>query len=181
MKSIKTNRTTLFQGKYRRFVLQGGWEFTERVHHGGVVVILPVTKQGKVILIDQYRIPVGKRVIEFPAGLTNDIEEYQNESMEEAAKRELMEETGYSAKKLVALMSGPASSGSSSDILTIYLAEGLKKVGEGGGDSTETITVYEVDLPEVEDWLQEKQEQGFFVDPKVYAGLYFLQKRKKKK
>ena len=167
-------KITLYKGKYKRLVRQGSWEFVERVNCSGVVVILALTRQKKVLLIEQYRIPVGKNVVEFPAGLVNDCIHHPNESLESAAKRELMEETGYTAQKMILVMEGPASQASSSDILTIFQAKGLKKVGEPTGDGTEKITLHEIAMNSVDRWLKEKQKQGCLVDPKVYAGLYHL-------
>jgi len=88
-------RKILFEGKYRRLVCRDGWEYVERVQCGGVVVIIPVTGKGQVVLTEQYRIPLGKNVIEFPAGLRGDEAHNRDESLEDGAKRELLEETGF--------------------------------------------------------------------------------------
>lgn len=168
------NRVTLYEGQYKRLVRENGWEFTERVHCSGVVVILPVTETGKVVLIEQYRVPVGKKVIEFPAGLASDSEVTRGESLIEAARRELLEETGYHASQMILCTSGPASAASSSDILTTFRAKGLVKVSEGKGDGTEMITVHEIRLQEIDRWLKTREKEGLLIDPKVYAGLYLL-------
>ena len=52
----------------------------------------------------------------------------------------------------------------------------IEKKGPGGGDSTESIKVHEIPLGEVDDWLEKIKEKGILVDPKVFAGLYFLNK-----
>ena len=168
------NRTTLYEGKYKRLVRQGSWEFTEQVNCTGVVIVWAMTEDKKVLLIEQYRVPVGKNVIEFPAGLVNDNQDHKNETLEDAARRELLEETGYEAKTVRFCIQGPASQASSADILTIFTASGLRKISEALGDGTETITVHEVSPRQAERWLKKKEQEGCLVDPKVYAGLYFL-------
>lgn len=169
-------RKTLYEGKFKKFVIEDHWEFVERVNCWGIVAILALTDERKVILVDQHRIPVGKSVIEFPAGLADGAGGNENETLEDAAKRELLEETGYQAKKMIYCTQGPISAASTSDIMTIFRAEGLKKVAKGGGDNTESITVYEVPIETVDDWLDEKAKEGFLIDSKVYAGLYLLKK-----
>lgn len=166
----------LYEGKYKRFIRKRGWEFTERVNCSGIVVILAMTEEKKILVIEQYRVPVGKNVIEFPAGLVDDGHAKSNESFEEAARRELLEETGYEAEKLTYLMSGPSSQASLSDILTIFVASGLKKVSAPAGDGTEEITVHEVGLEEADQWLSRKAKEGCLIDPKIYAGLYWFSK-----
>jgi ADP-ribose pyrophosphatase len=162
------------QGRFIRVLRQDGWEYVQRYNCSGIVVILAMTKDRKVILARQYRLPVNGEVIEFPAGLMNDGASKRREGAIAAARRELLEETGYLAKKIVKVMAGPAGSGLSADILTVVRATGLKKVSSGGGDATENITVCEVPLAKVEKWLSRMMRQGYLVDPKVYAGLYFL-------
>ena len=167
-------REILKEGKFRRFICQNGWEFLERVCCGGIVAMIAVTDDQNLILVEQYRTPVGKNVIEFPAGLANDQHDNQHESLEDTARRELVEETGYEAKELVFITQTPANSSSSSDILTVYHAKGLKKVGQGGGDETENIIVHAVPMAQINDWLRNQEQLGKLVDVKIYAGLYYL-------
>lgn len=171
---------TLFQGQFIRLVSRDGWEFAERINCSGVVFIVAVTDDRKIVLCEQYRVPVGKRVIEIPAGLANDGASDEHESMEAAAKRELLEETGYEACEIRPLLSGPAAAGSSSVIVNFYEALSLKKRGPGGGDATENITVHEVPLDGIDEWLEEiSQDPDIVIDPKLYVGLYFLKNRTK--
>jgi ADP-ribose pyrophosphatase len=167
---------TLYEGRFKRLVREDGWEFMERVSASGIVVVLGVTDENKVILVEQYRVPVGRRVIEFPAGLARDTEQTRRESLAKAAERELLEETGYRARKLKLLVRGPAASASSRDLMSVFRAYGLQKVARGGGDETESIRVHEVDLKGIRAWLTKKERQGCLVDPKIYAGLYLLDK-----
>lgn len=167
-------RKILFEGAYIRIIKDGRWEYVQRNNCTGVVVILPLTRNNEAVLIEQYRIPVGKKVIEFPAGLVGDIND-KNESLAIAAARELEEETGYRAAELIQLVSGCASAGLSSEILTFYKATGLEKVAAGGGDDTESIIVHNVPLQSVNQWLEAKSsEKDILIDLKVYAGLYWL-------
>lgn len=147
------------------------WEAVERVGIGGIVVMVAVTPSGTVLLEKQFRPPLGRHVIELPAGLVD-----PGESMEEAAKRELIEETGWSAAKLQLLAEGPVSTGASTEILRAYLCSGLKPVGRSGGDDNEIIEVIEVPLEQVHPYLVESQHAGTLVDLKVY-GLVELARR----
>src|SRR5690349_16279251 len=100
---------TLFKGKFLALVKEGRWEYAERVGATGAAIILAVTPEEKILLVEQYRIPVHATTVELPAGITGDSGE--NESDAEAAKRELLEETGWQAGKIEELTTGPASSG----------------------------------------------------------------------
>jgi ADP-ribose pyrophosphatase len=163
-------------GKYLRMVRINGWEYVERSNCSGIVVIIPVTEAGEVLLVEQYRIPVGKAVIEFPAGLAGDLHDDPDELIETAAERELEEETGYKAGRLEYLIEGPPSAGLSSEILTFFLARDLQQVSAGGGDHTESIEVHKIPLSRVESFLDRKRKEGVLIDPKIYAGLYFINK-----
>ena len=168
----------LKEGQFMRLIRQGGWEYVERTNCTGIVVIIAMTDDKKVILIKQHRPPVECYCIEFPAGLVNDRGHRTKESMATAAKRELFEETGYRAKKMTKILVGPVSPGSSADRMTLFMAEGLTKSGDGGGDHTEDIEVCVVPLAKVELWLRSMEKKNCLVDPKVYTGLYFLRKIK---
>ena len=172
------NKTILHEGKYKRLVSIDGWEYVERVGCSGIVVILALTDDGKVILVEQHRVPVGKKVIEFPGGLVDDLSHCKGETFEEAAKREFLEETGYQADKMILLGRGPISAASTTDIMVTFRAVGVRKVSEGGGDHTECIAVHEVEFDKVDVWLQRKEKEGALIDPKVYAGFYLLKNHK---
>ena len=163
----------LYEGRHVRLVSRDGWEFAERTNCSAVVLILAITDEGRLVFAEQERPPVAKPVIELPAGLVGDLPGEEEEPLEVAARRELLEETGYDAEHLSVLTAGPVSAGLSSEIITFVRAEGLRRVGDGGGDENEDITVHEVPLDEVPAWLSAQERRGALVDPKVYIGLYF--------
>ena len=162
------------EGEFVRLLIKGGWEYVERPNCTGVVIIVAMTADGKLLFTEQFRIPVGKSVIEFPAGLVGDRTGQETEVLEVAAARELLEETGYEAQQITPLTSGPTSAGLSNELVTLVQAVGLTRRSVGGGEGSERITVHEVPLDEVERWLGQMRDAGKLVDPKVYAGLYFL-------
>jgi ADP-ribose pyrophosphatase len=164
---------SLAVGEFLELVRVGHWEFARRTNSTGAVVIVPVTDEGRLVLIEQFRIPVGARVVELPAGLVGDSADDQGETIESAARRELEEETGYLAWELRELTSGPPSAGMSSEVVTFLLATKLERKNAGGGVHTESIEVHELPLADVPRWLERRREHGTYVDPKVYAGLYF--------
>ncbi len=147
------------------------WEAVERVGIGGIVVMVAVTPTNSVLLERQFRPPLGRDVIELPAGLVD-----PGEPMEAAARRELIEETGWSARDVRFLAEGPMSTGASTEIIRTYLCTGLEHVGKSGGDDNEIIDVIEVPLPDVSSYLIDVQAQGVLVDLKVY-GLVELAQR----
>lgn len=171
-----SEKEVLYNGRFVSLVKSGRWEYAERSREvTGIVAIIAATDDNRVVLVEQYRPPCQGRCIEFPAGLVGDKGNCHDESLEEAAVRELEEETGYRAASMTRVAEGPASAGITSEIITLFLAEGLKKVSAGGGDESEDIQVHLVPLDEAYRWLQNKSAAGVHVDVKVYAGLYFLQ------
>lgn len=164
---------TPFEGRFIRVKKHGNWEYVERCKSSGIIAILPITDQQELILVEQFRIPVNKRVIEIPAGLAGDIEGEEDEALATAAKRELLEETGYEAQEMEYLTDGPPSAGLSTEMVTFFRARGLKKVANGGGDGSENIQVHAVPLTQLESWIENKRKEGCLVDYKIYAALYF--------
>jgi len=174
------NKKIVWQGKFMSAVeityrdARGAvrtWEALERLGIGGIVVMVAVTPAGNVILEKQFRPPIGRDVIELPAGLVE-----QDEPMEAAAKRELIEETGWSARKLQFLAEGPISTGASTEALRAYLCTDLVHVGKNGGDDNEIIDVIEVPLLQAQEFLRDAQKKGMMVDLKVF-GLVELARR----
>ena len=171
-----TPKTTLYAGKFLALVKEGRWEYADRIGATGAAIIVAVTDEQKLLLVEQYRIPVHARTIELPAGIIGDEPGGGDECHADAAKRELLEETGYSAERIETLTTGPASSGLTSEVVTLLRASGLKRMHGGGGVAHENITVHEVPLNEVHDWLAAKANAGLLIEPKVYAGLYFIER-----
>ena len=161
------------EGKFIRLIKQGKWEYATRKGISGIVGIVAVTDDRKLILVEQDRPPVAKRVIELPAGLAGDVEGQADEELSVAARRELLEETGYEAAEMTHLTEGAASAGMTDEVITLFLARGLRKTGEGKGDGSEDITVHEVPVDDVIAWLDARRGAGLLIDVKVYAGLYF--------
>ena len=163
-------------GRHLRLVARNGWEFVERPGIHGIVLVVAVTPQGQLLLVEQRREPVDADVIELPAGLAGDADSPTGEPLEEAARRELFEETGWGATTMERLTAGPPSAGVTSEIVTFFRARGLSKIGAGGGVESEAITVREVPLAAVEAYLGEREARGVLVDPKVWAGLWFARR-----
>ena len=169
-----TETETLCNGKWLRLKRRGRWEFAERVNAGGGVIIVAVTAEDKLLLVEQFRAALDTRTIEMPAGLVGDLAHSADEHAVEAARRELLEETGYEAGRIEFLMAGPSSSGMSNEIMAFVRAYDLVRVHAGGGDESEDIIVHEVPRADAPRWLLQKIGEGFSVDPKMFAGLYFL-------
>jgi ADP-ribose pyrophosphatase len=166
----------LHQGRFISLVKRGRWEYAERVNATGAAVVVAVTDDGKLLLTEQFRIPLGKPVIELPAGIVGDVAGEEHEIIAVAARRELLEETGYEAREMRELFTGPTSAGLTSEQVTLFLASGLRRVSAGGGKGEEQIQVHEIPLAEVHDWLFRRVAEGVPVDPKVFAGIYFAKR-----
>lgn len=165
---------TLFAGRFLHLCRAGRWEYVHRPGITGLVVIIAVTDEGGLVLTEQFRPPMRARVIELPAGLAGDVPGQDAESLEVAAHRELLEETGYDAGLVRLLTEGPPSPGASNEFVSFFLAQQLRKVGDGGGDQSEDIVTHVVPLDDVAGWLEDVRRGGCVqVDPKTYAGLYF--------
>lgn len=167
-----TQGTPVYQGRHLSMFNRGGWEYATRNTARPAVGIVAVTDAGKVLLVEQYRPPVGRKVIELPAGLSGDIAGAEDEALLDAAKRELLEETGYVAGRWTELLNGYSSPGLTDESITLFLAEGLRREGPGGGDASEEITVHEVPLDEVLNWLRDR---GAAADLKLLAGMFAAQ------
>ena len=165
---------TLGKGRFLALLDREGWEYCARLTGHAVVAVAAVTDGEELILTEQYRPPVAAPVIELPAGLVGDEPGTENEAARTAAARELEEETGYRAGSLEWVGHGPSSAGLSSEIIHFFTARELTRVGPGGGTGNEDITVLTVALAEVDEWLAARVDDGCLIDPKVYAGLWWL-------
>jgi ADP-ribose pyrophosphatase len=160
----ETPEETLWECKYLAVKRRGKWEYVARTRGIGAAVILAVD-DGEVILIEQYRVPLGRNCLELPAGLVGD--EAAGEAAEAAAIRELEEETGYRAQRAVDLGLYYSSPGMVSEGFTLLRAEGLTKVSEGGGVEGENILVHRVALGEVPAFVASKRAEGCAIDVKM--------------
>ncbi len=158
--------------EFLRIIKRNGWEFVERVNSTGVVAIIPITNDNKIVLIKQYREPLQRIVVEVPAGLVGDID--RNETIETAARRELLEETGYYAHKLEKIGTFTTSPGLTTEQLTYVVATKLEKRTEGGGDESEQIEVFELPVQLAAIELIKIAKQGnMLVDAKLFSALMF--------
>lgn len=170
-----TETETLCNGKWLRLKRRGRWEYAERTNPGGGVMIIAVTPDDCLLFVEQFRPAIECMTIEMPAGLVGDVATSADESAVDAARRELIEETGYSAGRIEFLMAGPTSAGMSNEILAFVRAYDLTRVHAGGGDDTENILVHEVPRRDAAAWLVAKIRSGYSIDPKMFAGLYLLE------
>ena len=158
------------EGRFVRLVKRGKWEFASRARNISAVVIL-AEHEGKVILIDQPRVPLGARCVELPAGLVGD--EDPNATVEATAIRELEEETGFTAARIEVLGEFYASPGMVSESFTLVRARGVRRIGEGGGDDNEDIHVHVVARADIPNFLEQKRAEGFGIDVKLLIFLNF--------
>ena len=166
---------SLHRGQYLELLRDGHWEYVRRVNARGAVFVLAVTEARELVLVEQYRVPVAERTLELPAGIYGDDDSHQDETPEQCALRELEEETGYRGKVAKVLLSGPVAPGLTSEIMYLVRVAGLARVHAGGGVGSEQITVHAVPLQDVAAWLARKRGEGFQVEPRIYAALYFLE------
>ncbi len=174
------DRKVLWEGRFLKSILITfktaqrelvPWEALKRVDCHGIVAIVPFTKEGEVILIKQYRAPVERYVIEFPAGLND-----HHESLDEVAKRELIEETGYRAETVTSIIKGPLSAGASTEVLTVYIARDVVFTGSQQLEEHEEIEVIKVPAEGFYEGICALQDKNTYIDLKVF-GLFELSKR----
>ena len=155
-------------GRFITAKKRGRWEYVSRARGIRAAVILAV-EEGEVLLVEQYRVPLGKRCLELPAGLIGD--ETEGEDALTSAARELEEETGYSADNWQELGEFYSSPGMVSESFTLVKATGLTKVGDGGGTEHENITVYHVPLARIAAFVAERRAAGSAIDVKLLTLL----------
>ena len=166
-------KQTLYEGQWLRLVRIGHWESCERTHGQGMaVIVIAVTPADEVLFVEQYRIPLGARTIEMPAGLVGD--DHAEDTLVDAARRELIEETGWSPGRVEVLLTGPTSSGMSNERIAFVRARDLVRVGDGGGVDDENIVVHAVPRAEAPAWLMRKRAEGYELDLKLWAGLWMI-------
>ena len=157
------------EGRFLRLVRRGRWEYAQRPVTAGAVAVVATTDAGELVLVGQHRVPLGGMCIELPAGLAGDLDDDPGESFAEAARRELLEETGFAAQTIEHLFTVSTSPGLTSETIDLYRATGLTREHAGGGVGHEQITVHLVPIGEVDAWLAERAAAGVMVDIKVYT------------
>jgi ADP-ribose pyrophosphatase len=155
---------TAWEGRFLAAKTRGKWEYVSRTRGIGAAVILAFDA-GHVLLVEQYRVPLGSKCLELPAGLVGD--EEAGEAAEIAAIRELEEETGYRAAGMTDLGRFYSSPGMTSEGFTLLRAEGLRKTGAGGGVAGEEIIVHRVPVEDVHLFVKAKREEGCAIDVKL--------------
>lgn len=157
-----------------RFIIakqRGRWEYVGRARgiRAAAIIALDEDAEGTrhVILVSQYRVPLGRFCLEIPAGLVGDDEGKAGEAATEAAARELEEETGYAAATMEVLGEFYSSPGMVSECFTLLRATGLTKVSEGGGTPSENILVHRVPLSGLADFVSEWRAAGHAVDVRI--------------
>ena len=161
---------TMWQGKYISALKRGRWEFVSRTGSTNAVVIV-AEHEGKVILIEQFRVPVGGRCLELPAGLVGDEDEHA--TVEDTAVKELEEETGFTCDRVERLGDFHSSPGMVAESFTLVRAHGVRKVGEGGGTEHEEIEVFLVPRAEIPGFIASRRALGVSVDVKLLNFMNF--------
>lgn len=161
----------VWQGQYITARRKGRWEYVSRARGIRAAVILAVDEDGRVLLVEQFRVPLGKRCIELPAGLIGDDDDARDESIESAAMRELEEETGYRAASVEIIGEFYSSPGMVSESFTLVRARGLRQVSEGGGVEGEDITVHRILPRAIGQAVAAWRAEGHAIDVKLLALL----------
>ncbi len=164
---------TVWQGRFLEMKKRGRWEYVGRVGRVEAAVIVAIdgdeNRGGHVLLVEQYRVPLGRQCLELPAGLIGD--ETAGETAEVSAARELEEETGYRPARCTSLGTFYASPGMVSERFHLIRAEGLTRVSEGGGTADENIVVHRVPLADIADFIADRRSAGVAIDVKLLTLL----------
>lgn len=158
----------MWAGKYLRAMRRGRWEYASRTNEVRAVVIFGEV-DGKVVLVEQQRVPIDGKCLELPAGLVGD--EDRSATVEETAIKELEEETGYTADRVERLGDFYSSPGMIAEGFTLVRATGLKKIGDGGGTEHEDIVVHLVPRAEMAEFVAAKRAEGVGIDVKLLLVL----------
>lgn len=158
----------MWAGKYIQAIKDGKWEYVSRPNNISAAVIIAID-DGHILLVEQYRVPIGKNCLELPAGLVGDVD--AGEDILIAAGRELEEETGYRAERLENLGEYYSSPGMVSESFNLVRAHNITKISQGGGVDDENITVHRVKLAEIQEFISTKIAEGVAMDGKVFLLL----------
>jgi len=157
----------VWAGKFITAKVKGKWEYVARSRGIRAAVILAIDEEDHVLLVEQYRVPLGKACLELPAGLVGDDDSLAGEDAAAAANRELEEETGYRAARMEVLGEFFSSPGMVSESFTMLRAHGLERVGPGGGTDGEDITVHRVALAELPAFIESARKRGLGIDVRL--------------
>jgi ADP-ribose pyrophosphatase len=160
---------TMWAGRFVTAQRKGKWEYAGRT--GGIrAVVILAEHDGCWILVEQPRAAVGGPCLELPAGLVGD--HGDGATVEDTAVRELEEETGFTAASIRRLGDYHASPGMLSESFTLVRAEGVRRVGEGGGvPGEEQIIVHLVPKAELADFVAARRAAGVAMDVKLLLPL----------
>ena len=156
----------VWQGRFITAKRRGRWEYAGRARGIRAAAIIAIDN-GHVLLVEQYRVPLGRVCVEIPAGLIGDDDGAEDESAESAAIRELEEETGYRAERMENLGEFYSSPGMVSESFTLLRAHGLTRAGDGGGTDSEDITVHRVPLAGLAQFVAQRRALGHGVDVRI--------------
>ncbi len=159
-----------WQGRFITAKQRGRWEYVGRARGIRAAVIVAVD-DGHVLLVEQFRVPLGRNCLELPAGLIGDEAGSESETVEASATRELEEETGYRPDRIEVIGEFASSPGMVSETFSLVRAIGLTRVGEGGGVPGENITVHRVPLADIADFVAAKRADGTIMDVKLLTLL----------
>ena len=155
------------EGRFITAVRDGRWEYVRRARGIRAVVILAETDTGEVLLVEQHRVPIGGACLELPAGLIGDDDGGDADTVEAAAVRELVEETGYRPERVERLGDYYSSPGMVAEGFTLVRASGLIRVGDGGGTDGENIIVHRVRRDAIADFVAAKRREGVGIDVRL--------------
>ena len=158
---------TVWQGRFITAKVRGKWEYVSRSRGIKAAVILAIDEDDHVLLVEQFRVPLGRPCLELPAGLVGDDEGAPGEDASTAAVRELEEETGYTAARMEVLGEFYSSPGMVSESFTLLRAHDLRRVGPGGGTEGEDITVHRVALDGLADFIKSARARGLGIDVRL--------------
>ena len=157
----------VWQGKFVTMKTRGRWEYAGRARGIRAAAIVATDEKDHVILVSQYRVPLGAVCLEIPAGLIGDDDGGEGESPLDAARRELEEETGYRAGRMEVVGDFYSSPGMVSESFTLLRARDLQEVGPGGGVEGENIEVHKVKLNSLPRYVAKWREKGHAVDVRI--------------
>lgn len=179
------NKEVVWEGNYLKAVILNckdasgklkKWESIERVNCYGIIAVVPITANNELLLVRQFRPAVNNFVIEFPAGLND-----RKERLIDVAKRELIEETGYSSDEFIFLAEGPISSGMSAEVMSVFLAKNISPAPlllrqQYPSDESEGIEIIKTPISKLFETIDNLRKKGDYIDLKIY-GLIDLAKR----